>query len=120
VKTDKNELAPEVPCPTCGAKPGERCTTTTGLPRNGPHLNRRLVVKEKLQGYFSRRIPLSETEVGVICGRMEKALGRKLTPGELKLVGLSRRIIQDFPTERRTANQGVVYDRRKGASLSSG
>jgi len=51
---------------------------------------------------------------------MEKALGRKLTPGELKLVALSRRIIQDFPTERRAANQAVVHDRRKGASVSSG
>ena len=119
MKTDKNELAPEVPCPTCGAKPGKRCTTTIGLLRNGPHLNRRLEAKEKRQGYFSRRVPQSrrrETEFGEICGRMEKALGRKLTPDELKLVALSRRIIQDFPTERRAANQAVVHDRRKGAS----
>jgi hypothetical protein len=123
VKTDKNELAPEVPCPTCGAKPGKRCTTTIGLLRNGPHLNRRLEAKEKLQGYFSRRVPQSrrrETEFGEICGRIEKALSRKLTPDELKLVALSRRIIQDFPTERRAANQAVVHDRRKGASESSG
>ena len=47
MKIGKKKLAPEVPCPTCGAKPGERCKTTTGLLRNGPHLNRRLVVKDK-------------------------------------------------------------------------
>jgi len=115
VKTHKKELAPDVPCTTCGAKPGERCKTTTGLLRNEPHLNRRLEVKESLQGYFSRGIPLSETEVGAICGRMEKVLGRKLAPDELRLVALSRRIIQDFHTERREANQAVVNERRKNS-----
>jgi hypothetical protein len=31
-----------VRCPTCGAKPGEKCELSTGLPRNSPHRDRRL------------------------------------------------------------------------------
>ena len=29
-------------CPTCGAAPGEKCELSTGLPRTGPHRDRRL------------------------------------------------------------------------------
>jgi hypothetical protein len=31
-----------VPCPTCGAKSGEKCELSTGLPRFEPHRDRRL------------------------------------------------------------------------------
>jgi len=31
------ETALIVRCPTCGAKPGEKCELNTGLPRTDPH-----------------------------------------------------------------------------------
>jgi hypothetical protein len=36
-----------VRCPTCGAKPGEKCELSTGLPRTNPHRERRLAGEEK-------------------------------------------------------------------------
>jgi hypothetical protein len=33
-------------CPTCGAKPGEKCELATGLPRTDPHRDRRLTIKK--------------------------------------------------------------------------
>jgi hypothetical protein len=36
-----------VRCPTCGAKPGEKCELSTGLPRTEPHRDRRLGAAEK-------------------------------------------------------------------------
>jgi hypothetical protein len=38
-----------VRCPTCGAKPGEKCELSTGLPRTDPHRDRRLVASEQLE-----------------------------------------------------------------------
>jgi hypothetical protein len=35
-----------VRCPTCGAKPGEKCELSTGLPRTNPHRDRRLIAKD--------------------------------------------------------------------------
>lgn len=32
-----------VPCPTCGAAPGEKCKLTTGQPRSKAHRDRRLI-----------------------------------------------------------------------------
>ena len=43
--TQKEALA--VRCPTCGAKPGEKCELSTGLPRTEPHRDRRLAASEK-------------------------------------------------------------------------
>jgi hypothetical protein len=43
--TEKQALA--VRCPTCGAKPGEKCELSTGLPRTEPHRDRRLVASDK-------------------------------------------------------------------------
>jgi hypothetical protein len=43
--TEKEALA--VRCPTCGAKPGEKCELSTGLPRTDPHRDRRLEASEK-------------------------------------------------------------------------
>ena len=43
--TEKEALA--VRCPTCGAKPGEKCELSTGLPRTDPHRDRRLVASDK-------------------------------------------------------------------------
>src|SRR5713226_8627618 len=40
----KQKLAMEVRCPTCGAKPGEKCELSTGQPRNTPHRDRRFKV----------------------------------------------------------------------------
>jgi hypothetical protein len=34
-------------CPTCGAKPGEKCELGTGQPRTEPHRDRRLVPADK-------------------------------------------------------------------------
>ena len=44
--TAKQILA--IRCPTCGAKPYQKCELSTGLPRNTPHKDRRLAVKEHL------------------------------------------------------------------------
>jgi len=33
--------------PTCGAKPGQKCELSTGLPRTEPHRDRRLAAAEK-------------------------------------------------------------------------
>jgi len=43
----KQKLALSVRCPTCGAKPGEKCELSTGLPRTEPHRDRRLAGSEK-------------------------------------------------------------------------
>jgi hypothetical protein len=43
--TEKQTLA--VPCPTCGAKPGEKCELSTGQPRTDPHRDRRLEASDK-------------------------------------------------------------------------
>jgi len=34
-------------CPTCGAKPGEKCELSTGQPRTEPHGDRRLAASGK-------------------------------------------------------------------------
>jgi hypothetical protein len=36
-----------VRCPTCGAKSGERCELSTGLPRTNSHRDRRAAAAEK-------------------------------------------------------------------------
>jgi len=42
----KKQLSPKqvlaVRCPTCGAKPREKCELSTGQPRTEPHRDRRL------------------------------------------------------------------------------
>jgi hypothetical protein len=38
----KKDAALTVRCPTCGAKPGEKCELSTGQPRSAPHRDRRL------------------------------------------------------------------------------
>jgi len=43
----KPKQALEVRCPTCGAKSGEKCELSTGLPRTDPHRDRRLAASEK-------------------------------------------------------------------------
>lgn len=35
-----------IPCPTCGAAPGEQCELNSGQPRGTPHLERQLTVKD--------------------------------------------------------------------------
>ena len=42
MKANKKQ-ALSVRCPTCGAKPGEKCELSTGLPRTEPHRDRRLL-----------------------------------------------------------------------------
>jgi len=43
----KKEESLSVRCPTCGAKPGEKCELSTGQPRTAPHRDRRLVASDK-------------------------------------------------------------------------
>lgn len=35
-----------VHCPTCGAAPGEKCESSTGLPRPHAHLDRLLIAED--------------------------------------------------------------------------
>jgi hypothetical protein len=37
-----------VPCPTCGAEPGEKCELHSGQPRTSPHRDRRLAAEDRL------------------------------------------------------------------------
>lgn len=39
-----------VPCPTCGAEPGEKCELNSGQPRIEPHRDRRLTAEDLLNG----------------------------------------------------------------------
>jgi hypothetical protein len=34
-------------CPTCGAKPGEKCELNNGMPRTEPHPERRLSAEKE-------------------------------------------------------------------------
>jgi hypothetical protein len=43
--SEKQSLS--VRCPTCGAKPGEKCELSTRQPRTDPHRERRLVASNK-------------------------------------------------------------------------
>jgi hypothetical protein len=43
--TEKQALL--VRCPTCGAKAGERCELSAGLPRTEPHRDRRPAASDK-------------------------------------------------------------------------
>jgi hypothetical protein len=45
--TLKQRLA--VRCPTCGARPGEKCELGTGQPRTYPHRDRRLVAADLIE-----------------------------------------------------------------------
>ena len=47
-RESQKESALSVRCPTCGAKPGEKCELSTGLPRTDPHRDRRLAGSESL------------------------------------------------------------------------
>ena len=47
VMKDKNKQALTVRCPTCGARPGQKCELSTGLPRTDPHRDRRLEASDK-------------------------------------------------------------------------
>lgn len=49
--TKKEALATR--CPTCGAKPGEKCELGTGQPRTDPHRDRRLVALDNLSADMS-------------------------------------------------------------------
>jgi hypothetical protein len=43
----EQEPALLVRCPTCGAKPREKCELSTGLPRIEPHPARRLAAEKE-------------------------------------------------------------------------
>ncbi len=47
VMKTKKEQALTVRCPTCGARPGQKCELSTGLPRTEPHRDRRLRASDK-------------------------------------------------------------------------
>lgn len=50
-----------VRCPTCGARPGEKCELSTGLPRTDPHRDRRMAASDgvNLSGY-RENMPLQD------------------------------------------------------------
>jgi len=76
-------------CPTCGAKPGEKCELATGQPRVNPHRDRRLVTAEfvELMDIRHRRRPpaVRRAEVAILA-----ANGRRGPESP------------DFPAERRS------------------
>lgn len=41
------KLAQAIPCPTCGAAPGEKCELGTGQPRFEPHQARRFSAADR-------------------------------------------------------------------------
>lgn len=41
------KLSLSVPCPTCGAAPGQECELNTGQPRTAPHRDRRLIAADQ-------------------------------------------------------------------------
>ena len=53
VKMKKKDLTAKqlssVPCPTCGAVPGERCVLHSGALRSEPHVNRKLSAAEAIE-----------------------------------------------------------------------
>jgi hypothetical protein len=53
MKVPKNPIL-AIRCPTCGAKPGEKCELSTGQPRTTPHRERRL---SRQRSNWSRSIP---------------------------------------------------------------
>ena len=57
-KASNYDPALAVRCPTCGAKPGERCELATGQPRINPHRDRASDTQEKQLGGF--RFPVLE------------------------------------------------------------
>src|SRR5580765_2450740 len=63
----KDALA--VRCPTCGAKPGEKCELSTGLPRTEPHRDRRLAASETRKNKWR-----GELHATVGCGSSEPKL----------------------------------------------
>jgi hypothetical protein len=46
----KKEQALAVRCTTCGAKAGEKCELSTGLPRTNAHRDRKLDASDKFSG----------------------------------------------------------------------
>jgi hypothetical protein len=63
---DKREQTLAVRCTTCGAKPGEKCELSTGLPRTDPHQDRRLTASEK----FPRQKRSQIGERALLLGRL--------------------------------------------------
>jgi hypothetical protein len=45
-KALSQEQALAVPCPTCGAKAGEKCELSSGQPSTDAHRDRRLIAKD--------------------------------------------------------------------------
>jgi hypothetical protein len=56
--TAKEKRALAVRCPTCGAKPGEKCELGTGQPRTEPHANRRTLQLPKRNSLITRNQPI--------------------------------------------------------------
>jgi hypothetical protein len=52
--TAQRESILAVSCPTCGAKPGDKCELNAGLSSMEPHLDRRLAALESQQFMPSR------------------------------------------------------------------
>ena len=46
-RAELEKLSLTVPCPMCGAAPGEECELNSGQPRTAPHRDRRLNAADK-------------------------------------------------------------------------
>jgi len=66
----KKELSPQqalaVQCPTCGAKPEEKCELSSGQPRTDPHRDRRLIAKDRPWQRTNRTLPRFRNELGIV------------------------------------------------------
>ena len=62
----KKEQALTVRCPSCGAKPRQKCELSTGQPRTNPHRDRRLVASDK-QRISNSRLLLGGLEDALLC-----------------------------------------------------
>jgi hypothetical protein len=64
VMTAQHDTILEIRCPTCGAKPGEKCELNAGLSSTEPHPDRRLAAAEKSATHINAGDGLIFEDVG--------------------------------------------------------
>jgi hypothetical protein len=76
------ELSPKdvlaIRCPTCGARPKEKCELSTSQPRTSPHRDRRLIAKDKSlqhgRNHQSRSYLLTKKTVASVADILEREI----------------------------------------------